>query len=480
MLLALGLAWCCMSCSPAASLPPSSPALASTRCPTPRAAGLATAIADRPAAGRAESGGRRAASPPPARQLWASTLPGGTATAEALSPDGTRLFVLGYVGPSVKSETVAYSTVTGARLWAKTYPAKNFGGPGEEIAVSPDGARVYVTGYSIGLGAVTIAYAARTGRQLWASRYQHKGPGPGGLAVSPDGRTVYEAVTGGVSGKGSYIAVIGYDAATGRQRQWRRYYTNVRHAYAELEGVAVSPDGSTVYVAADAGALLPSSFSLLLLAYRATTRTLKWATRYMNRYSGGNHAGGAFGGPIVPGPGGGAVYVAGTVSSKAGHHVAATFAFRAATGRCLWLAPDSARGGGGKVAVTPGGRTVIFVGDRTGDAVGGYLIACYDARTGATRWTRRAPVPGNAPDETAGLVIDPQGDAAFVASSNGGDYDLAAWSAASGTVLWTTRYAGAKVYSPVAAVLSRDGTRLFLTGSAEFGGHGMTTVAYQT
>ena len=46
----------------------------------------------------------------------------------------------------------------------------------ESIAVSPDGAQVYVTGYSITLGAVTIAYAAGTGRQLWASRYKHKAP----------------------------------------------------------------------------------------------------------------------------------------------------------------------------------------------------------------------------------------------------------------------------------------------------------------
>ena len=170
----------------------------------------------------------------------------------------------------------------------------------------------------------------------------------------------------------------------------------------------------------------------------------------------------------------------GTVSSKYGHFVAATFAFRAATGTCLWLDPDRARGGGGKIAVTPDGRTAIFVGDRTGDTAGGYAISSYNASTGATRWARRAPVPGNAPIASTGLVIDPHGDTAYVASSNGGGYDIAAWSVARGTVLWTTSHAAAKVYSPVGIALSNDGTRLFITGSAGLPRGGMTTVAYQT
>jgi hypothetical protein len=96
------------------------------------------------------------------------------------------------------------------------------------IAVSPDGAQVYVTGYSIRQRAVTIAYAAGTGRQSWVSHSKSVGLITG-LAASPDGTTVYETGTGRVSGKGSYIAVIAYDAATGQQR-WMRYYTKVKPA----------------------------------------------------------------------------------------------------------------------------------------------------------------------------------------------------------------------------------------------------------
>ena len=409
---------------------------------------------------------------PPARQLWASTLWGGSAFAEALSPDWTRLFVLGHVGSAVKSETVAYSTATGAQMWADAYPPHLGGGPGLEIAVSPDGAQVYT-----GLGNVTIAYAASTGRQLWVSH--SKNVNVLGLAASPDGTTVYEAGGFRVPGRGSYMAVIAYDAASGRQR-WLRVYNRVGTGTAVA--VAVSPDGSTVYVAGEAAARLSSSFSLfslLVVAYTATG-TLKWATRYANRYTGGHYAGGAFAGPIVLGPGGNALYVVGHVSSKAGHQVAATFAFRAATGECLWMDPDRARGWGGKVAVTPDARTVIFVGNRTGDDAG-YAITSYDASNGATRWARRAAVPGSSPIDANGLVIDPRGDTVYVSSLGYGGvfYNIAAWSVARGTVLWTTRYAVAMGYSPVAITESSDGARLYLTGNVGIDG-GMTTVAYRT
>jgi len=394
----------------------------------------------------------------PARPLWARTLPGG-ASAEAVSPDGTRLFVVGAV--KTHFETVAFNAATGARAWAKAYPASTFSAP-VAIAVSPDGARVYVTGNTRTTGPVaTVAYDARTGQQLWASRYNPTaayGAYVTALAVSPDGTTVYVTGDRRVSSRQAYAVVIAYAAATGRQR-WLRYYKS-----AGATSVAVSPDGKTVYVTGSA----------LTLAYQATG-TLKWAAWYHNPY------GQAAGSQIVAGPGGNAVYVVGAAQNTAGHWDIATFAYRAATGRCLWLARHYARGGGSeRIAATPDGRTVIVIGARNGDRTGGYAIAAYNASNGATRWTQLAPAAAYGSEVPDGLVIDPHGKAVFVASTPvGRGYDTAAWSVAGGTLLWTSSYAAAKVWGPAAIARSGDGTRIFEAGSAGLNG-GMIIVAYRT
>jgi sugar lactone lactonase YvrE len=400
----------------------------------------------------------------PGEQLWASTLPGGAASGEAVSPDGATVFVTGGYG-TTHFETVAYRAATGTRLWARSYQAAG-NIYTTAITVSPDGARVYVNGVgdtssATGQGGATVAYDARTGRQLWVRRYNTKGAFWSALAVSPDGTTLY--VTGS-RGLGSHaeFGVIAYAAATGKQR-WLRYYTKVP-GYAA--SVAVSPDGKTVYATGLGGS------SVLTVAFGATG-TLKWATRYSNPYPGG-----AAGGQIVAGPGGTAVYVVGAAANKYGHYDTATFAYCAATGKQLWLDRYNALAGPssfvGAIGVTPDGRTVVVTGSLNESRTGRHVITAYNASTGATRWTRRA----RAAWAPVGLVIGPHGNTVYVASS--GTYDVAAWSDADGTVLWKASYTAAKVYIPAAIALSADGTRLFVTGSVGWNRSGMTTVAYQT
>src|SRR5207253_5019542 len=92
--------------------------------------------------------------------LWVARYDGSAhqtddAKSLAVSSDGTRVFVTGYSnsGPSTQSDfaTVAHDAATGDLLWVQGYngPANGADG-GTSVAVAPDGSRVFVTGYSPG------------------------------------------------------------------------------------------------------------------------------------------------------------------------------------------------------------------------------------------------------------------------------------------------------------------------------------------
>jgi DNA-binding beta-propeller fold protein YncE len=150
----------------------------------------------------------------PGAQLWASRYSGPVNGQDepfsmTVSPDGARVFVTG-IGTGASSgldySTVAYSAATGAQLWAGRYNGPANGDDyAQSVAVSPDGIRVFVTGYSTGTSSgadyATVAYSAATGAQLWVKRYN--GPANShdyayAVAVSPDGARVF--VTGSSPG----------------------------------------------------------------------------------------------------------------------------------------------------------------------------------------------------------------------------------------------------------------------------------------
>jgi hypothetical protein len=129
----------------------------------------------------------------------------------AVSPGGGTVFVTGSsytdeVSSDADYATVAYSAATGAQRWVQRYKGPgNLVGAATSVAVSPAGGTVYVTGGSPGATSgedyATVAYSAATGAQQWLKRYN----GPGNLddqasqvAVSPSGGTVF--VTGGSQG----------------------------------------------------------------------------------------------------------------------------------------------------------------------------------------------------------------------------------------------------------------------------------------
>lgn len=98
------------------------------------------------------------------------------------------------------------------------------------VAVSPDGSTVYVTDTVFGF--VSVVDAATNA----ITAAVHVGHGPTGVAVTPDGSTIYvaDSIRGGVSVMDTANNTVIAEIRVGEHHQPR--------------GVAVTPDGSTIYV----------------------------------------------------------------------------------------------------------------------------------------------------------------------------------------------------------------------------------------
>lgn len=262
----------------------------------------------------------------------------GQATSIGVSPDGRRVYVTGQVyqgeitgeladddtsndHPSwhyLDRVTVAYNAVPpaepgdpplGAELWVDQFDAAGLRDtPEGGLAVSPDGTRLFVTGYSaVGhTGAdgqymhylwQTIAYDAATGQRVW--RREHGTDGDGyhnvatALTVSPDGARLY--VGGSVDGqipsehvsRPAKLNVVAYDVATGEELLDARFVpadvdtsVGVRMLAGGVQ-VQLSPDANTVYLVGEGidegrGAGLRS---ITTVAFDVSTGTRRWVAR---------------------------------------------------------------------------------------------------------------------------------------------------------------------------------------------------------
>src|SRR5438477_264552 len=83
--------------------------------------------------------------------------------------------------PRPKTTAPAAMAAAGSTAWVARYGTHKLE-TARAVAVSPDGARVYMTGISpraeTGSDAATLAYDAATGKRLWINRYA--GPGDDG------------------------------------------------------------------------------------------------------------------------------------------------------------------------------------------------------------------------------------------------------------------------------------------------------------
>jgi DNA-binding beta-propeller fold protein YncE len=441
--------------------------------------------------------------------LWATRYDGpgngwDEAFSEAVSPDRTRVFVTGIstgTNSGFDYSTVAYSAATGAQLWASRY-----NGPGngddyaQSVAVSPDGTRVFVTGYSMGTSSgsdyATVAYSAGTGAQLWVKRYNGLANSHDyaySVAVSPDGTRVF--VTGEASGVTSQdYTTVAYRADTGA-KLWVKRYDSPAKKDDHASSLAVSPDGTTVFVTG-ASTGTNSGFDYSTVAYSATTGAQLWVKRYNGPANSGDSAQ-----SVAISPNGRNVFVTGTSTgifypdSNKGADFA-TVAYNAATGTQLWVKRyngpakgyDSAR----SMTVGPASSVVYVTGISTGTSSGtDFATVAYRVGTGAQLWVTRHNGQANSEDGAYSVAVSPDGGTVYVTGFSteaspapaGQDYSTFAYSTATGIPLWASRYNGTgndQDFAMSVAVSAVTGT-VFVTGysTGTSSDPDYATVAYQ-
>src|SRR5581483_9635489 len=351
------------------------------------------------------------------------------------------------------------------------------------------GTKLFVTGRSFdpssGYDYATVAYDAASGARLWAKRYDGQSSqddSATAIAVSPDGSRVF--VTGSSVGVSQDYATVAYDAASGA-KFWVRRYNGPADGDDSGHAVGVSPDGSTVFVtgSSDFGS---SSYDVLTFALNARTGAERWATRYnapWNLSDGGNALGVSADGSRL--------YAAGWDTTTSTGMDYFTLAFDAASGETLWGRPYNGPVSAADVAValvvSPDGSKVSVTGESDGGSAGtDYATVTYDA-SGSLLWAKRYDGLASLDDRADAIAAAPDGSKVFVTGSanqgsSGADYTTVAYDASSGAKLWVKRYDGPAngADQAVALGVGPDGSSLFVTGSSDGGptSADYVTVAY--
>lgn len=396
-------------------------------------------------------------------------------TSAAASPDGSAVYITGGayngypVGGATDSQllTAAFRTSDGGLLWSAHWDGRPDGTDnGKAIAVSPDGSQVYVSGVTTAaagdLDYVTAAYAAGDGRALWSAVYA--GPKAAGsdavfgLAVNPvrdllyvtgwsDGTVEYDADyatvayalghtadgEGDSAGKGACKPPKGKGAgqdkdkgcapppvagpAAGEQVWVARYDGIGQHKSDRANAVAVSPDGSQVYVTGDSySGPGGAAYGYATVAYDAGTGAQLWDARFNGGRGGFNSAN-----QIVATAS--RVVVGGQASAPdaTNGNDAALVGYDASTGRQLWSSSiavvrsdDFLR----DLVVAPDGQTAYALASDTPlvnyTALTRMTVTAYGVADGVARWT--SELNGGALNALSGsaLAVSPSGD--FVAA----------------------------------------------------------------
>lgn len=379
----------------------------------------------------------------------------------------------------------------GATLWSTRDP-----GSGKAVAVGSDGSHVFVTGSAAGSTTgtdySTHAYSATAGSTFWSRRYT--GPGaqtdvPTAIAVRGSNTVYVTGYSDGGATTHNDFATVAYKAATGAL-VWARRYNGPANGDDMARAIAVSRDGSKIFVTGESAGMPSTGVDYATVAYDAATGVRLWAARYNGPVGGEDDAY-----SVAVGPGGGKVFVTGRSTGAAGYDYA-TVAYDASTGALVWAARYNGPGNGAdsatSVAVAPDSTKVFVTGRSYGGSPGGtgpdddYATIAYNAATGVPVWTKRFNGSASGDDGGRLVAVTSDGTKVVVAgmidlNSGGGAslrwvYGTIAYKASDGMLTWKRTYGPSTSYGiqyvgsyPTALSLSGDGQRVYVTG-VSYGG----------
>lgn len=387
------------------------------------------------------------------------------ARAVAFDPSGVTVYVAGSSANGDENSwdvaVVALDASSGARRWAaRAESLQGLRNNVAAIAVSPDGARVFVTGaadtdYNTTGDYLTVAYDAATGGHLWTATYDGAGKARDlarALAVSRDGTSVYVTGSSAQPAAPEYnpssrddMITVAYDAATGAQRWVASYDSPFGGDQVDLDygtAVQVSDDGAQVYVAGSstgAGDPRDYDYDYVVVAYSASDGAPLWTTRYDHA----RHIDVAA--AMALAPSGATLYVTGFSGG------AFTLALATDDGATRWQArsggPQAGPASADDIIVSAdGGR--VFVTGQSSAAVDGsdwdYATFAYDAVTGAPLWSQTAGTQVSTYESATAIGASPDGVRVYVTGTSGDERGrnqmTVAYDAASGTPQWTARH----------------------------------------